>query len=87
MSLFIFSPVLVRTAIVVFLIVSGIVAFSGFRVAALSVLFWMYKCLIGKLLPGVNKIDYARARVVAKARDIKESVQHCIDQAQSPLGD
>jgi len=81
--LVIFSPVLVPAAIVVFLVVSGFVTSGGFGIAALSVLSWMYKYLTGKHPVGADQIDQARARLAAKARDIKESAQHRIDQAQA----
>jgi len=81
--LVIFSPVLVPAAIVVFLIVSGFVTSGGFGIAALSVLSWMYKYLTGKHPVGADQIDQARASLAAKARNIKESAQHRVDQAQA----
>lgn len=81
--LVIFSPVLVPAAIAVFLIVSGFLTSGGFGIAALSVLSWMYKYLTGKHPVGADQIDHARARLAAKARDIKDSAQHRIDQAQA----
>lgn len=81
--LVIFSPVLVPAAIAVALIGSGFLASGGLGVAALSVLAWMYKYLAGKHPVGADQIDQARARIAAKARDIKESAQQKVEQASS----
>nr|AQT25673.1 oleosin isoform 500a [Cocos nucifera] len=81
--LVLFSPVLVPAAIAVFLLVAGFVTSGGFGLAALSVLSWMYKYLTGRRPPGSEQLEQARARLASKARDIKESAQHRIDQAQS----
>ncbi|XP_073111764.1 oleosin 16 kDa-like [Elaeis guineensis] len=81
--LVIFGPVLVPAAIAVFLLVAGFVTAGGLGVAALSVLSWMYKYLTGRRPPGFEQLEQARARLASKARDIKESAQHRIEQAQS----
>ncbi|XP_020574025.1 oleosin 16 kDa-like [Phalaenopsis equestris] len=81
--LVIFSPVLVPAAIAVALIGSGFLASRGLGVAALSVLAWMYKYMTGKHPVGADQIDQARARIAAKARDIKESAQQKVEQATS----
>lgn len=78
--LVIFSPVLVPAAISVTLLVLGFASSGGFGLAALSVLTWMYRYLTGKSPPGSGQLDHARERLATKARDIKESAQHKIEQ-------
>lgn len=78
--LVIFSPVLVPAAIAVTLLVLGFASSGGFGLAALSVLAWMYRYLTGRHPPGANQLDQARDRLTMKARDIKESAQHKIEQ-------
>ncbi|CAD5170995.1 unnamed protein product [Musa acuminata subsp. malaccensis] len=73
--LMIFSPVLVPAAIVVLLLAAGFLASGGLGVAALAVLWWMYKDLTGKQPPGVELLEQVRQRLVSKARDIRESLQ------------
>ncbi|XP_020084976.1 oleosin 16 kDa, partial [Ananas comosus] len=80
--LVIFSPVLVPATIAVSLLAAGFVTSGGLGLAALSVLSWMYKYLTGKHPPGADQLEHAKARLASKARDIKESAQHRIDQAQ-----
>ncbi|KAH0456826.1 hypothetical protein IEQ34_014733 [Dendrobium chrysotoxum] len=81
--LVIFSPVLVPAAIAIALIISGFLTSGGFGVAALSVLAWMYRYLTGKHPVGADQIDQARARIAAKARDIKESAQQKVEHVTS----
>ncbi|KAI0500717.1 hypothetical protein KFK09_018933 [Dendrobium nobile] len=81
--LVIFSPVLVPAAIAIALIISGFLTSGGFGVAALSVLAWMYRYLAGKHPVGADQIDQARARIAAKARDIKESAQQKVEHVTS----
>ncbi|URE07018.1 hypothetical protein MUK42_20416 [Musa troglodytarum] len=78
--LMIFSPVLVSAAIVLLLLATGFLASGGLGVAALVVLWWMYKDLTGKQPPGVELLEQVRQRLVSKARDIRESVM----QQQQP---
>ncbi|XP_020674478.1 oleosin 16 kDa [Dendrobium catenatum] len=81
--LVIFSPVLVPAAIAIALIISGFLTSGGFGVAALSVLAWMYRYLAGQHPVGADQIDQARARIAAKARDIKESAQQKVEHVTS----
>ncbi|KAJ4811648.1 Oleosin [Rhynchospora pubera] len=81
--LVIFSPVLVPAAIAVALLAAGFVTSGGLGVASLSVFSWMYKYLTGKHPPGADQLELAKARLASKARDIKESAQHRMDQVQS----
>ncbi|CAL9091036.1 unnamed protein product [Musa textilis] len=80
--LMIFSPVLVPAAIVLLLLATGFLASGGLGVAALVVLWWMYKDLTGKQPPGVELLEQVRQRLVSKARDIRESVQQQQQQPQ-----
>ncbi|KAJ8505273.1 hypothetical protein OPV22_006159 [Ensete ventricosum] len=73
--LIIFSPVLIPAAIVVLLLAAGFLASGGLGLAALAVLWWMYKDLTGKQPPGAELLEQVRQRLVSKARDIRESVQ------------
>ncbi|THU66575.1 hypothetical protein C4D60_Mb05t15590 [Musa balbisiana] len=73
--LLIFSPVLVPAAIVVLLLAAGFLGSGALGVAALAVLWWMYKDLTGKQPPGVELLEQVRQRLVSKARDIRESLQ------------
>ncbi|KAJ3680573.1 hypothetical protein LUZ60_016851 [Juncus effusus] len=81
--LVIFSPVLVPAAIAIGLLGAGFVTSGSLGVAALSVFSWMYKYLTGKHPPGADQLDQAKARLASKARDIKESAQHRLDQVQA----
>lgn len=81
--LVIFSPVLVPAVVAVFLLSAGFVTSGGLGVAALSVLSWMYKYVTGKHPPGADQLEQARLRLAAKARDIKDSAQHRMEQATS----
>ncbi|KAJ4777678.1 Oleosin [Rhynchospora pubera] len=78
--LVIFSPVLVPAAIAVTLLVFGFASSGGFGLAALSVLAWMYRYLTGRHPPGADQLDHAKGVLASKARDIKESAQHKIEQ-------
>ncbi|KAH7687549.1 Oleosin protein [Dioscorea alata] len=78
----IFSPVLVPAAIAVCLLVTGFLASGGFGVAGLSVLSWMYRYLTGKHPPGADQLDQARQKLAAKAREVKDSAQYRLEQAQ-----
>ncbi|KAG6501836.1 oleosin 16 kDa-like [Zingiber officinale] len=81
--LVIFSPVLVPAVVAVSLLSAGFLTSGGLGVAALSVLSWMYKYVTGKHPPGADQLEQARQRLAAKARDIKDSAQHRIEQATS----
>ncbi|KAJ3673561.1 hypothetical protein LUZ60_005553 [Juncus effusus] len=81
--LVIFSPVLVPAATAVSLLVLGFVSSGGFGIAALSVLAWMYRYLTGKHPIGADQLDHAKGMLASKARDIKESAQHRIEQASA----
>ncbi|CAA3005378.1 oleosin 1-like [Olea europaea var. sylvestris] len=73
--LVIFSPVLVPAALAIFLICSGFLASGGFGVAAVSVLSWIYRYVTGKHPPGADQLDYAKTKLGAKAREMKERVE------------
>ncbi|KAK1257334.1 hypothetical protein QJS04_geneDACA002585 [Acorus gramineus] len=61
--LFLFSPVLVPAAVVVFLSTIGLVMSGGFGVTALSGLAWFYRYASGRRPVGSDRVDVARARV------------------------
>ncbi|KAM0934247.1 putative oleosin [Dioscorea sansibarensis] len=77
----IFSPVLIPAVITVCLIFSGFLASGGFGVTGAFVLYWMYRYITGKRPPGADQLDEARHKLVAKAREVKESAQHRLEQA------
>lgn len=81
--LVIFSPVLVPAAIAIFLICAGFLGSGGLGVAALSVISWLYRYVTGKHPVGADQLEQARATLAGKARDIKDTVGHKIDQVTS----
>ncbi|XP_044478935.1 oleosin 1-like [Mangifera indica] len=70
----IFSPVLVPAVITVGLLTMGFLASGGFGVAAITVLSWIYRYVTGKHPPGTDQLDYARNKLTAKAREMKDKV-------------
>lgn len=70
-----FQSVLVPAALAIFLICSGFLASGGFGVAAVSVLSWIYRYVTGKHPPGADQLDYAKTKLGAKAREMKERVE------------
>uniref|UniRef100_A0A0D9XCH9 Oleosin n=1 Tax=Leersia perrieri TaxID=77586 RepID=A0A0D9XCH9_9ORYZ len=85
--LVIFSPVLVPAAFAVSLLVAGFASSGAFGAAAVGILAWMYRYLqspSGENAPvGADKVEHARARLDAKAHDVRDWAQHGLDQART----
>ncbi|KAG4983806.1 hypothetical protein AAZX31_10G183400 [Glycine max] len=79
----IFSPVLVPAVITVALLSLGFLASSGFGVAAITVLAWIYRYVTGKQPPGADQLDSARHKIMDKAREIKDYGQQQISGVQA----
>ncbi|GAB4825895.1 Oleosin 1-like [Ancistrocladus abbreviatus] len=73
--LVIFSPVLIPAAIAVVLLIGGFLASSGFGIAALSVLSWIYGYVTGKHSPGADQLEQARMTLASKAREMKDEAE------------
>lgn len=71
----IFSPVLVLVAITIFMVISGFLASGGFGVAAVSILSWIYRYVIGKKPPGMEKLDTAPEKMAGKTRETKDKAE------------
>lgn len=50
--------------------------------AAVAALSWIYNYVAGKHPPGADQLDYARARIANKARDMKERAKEYGHYAQ-----
>jgi uncharacterized membrane protein len=74
--LVIFSPILIPAVITVALLTTGFTASGGFGVAALSVLFWIYRYVTGKHPMGADQLDNARVKLARKAQEIKDRASH-----------
>ncbi|KAF0913464.1 hypothetical protein E2562_022356 [Oryza meyeriana var. granulata] len=85
--LVIFSPVLVPAAFAASLLAAGFASSGAFGAAAVGLLAWMYRYLqspSGEHAPaGADKVEHARARLDDKAHDVRDWVQHRLDQART----
>ncbi|RDX91448.1 Oleosin 16 kDa, partial [Mucuna pruriens] len=84
--LVIFSPILVPTAFVLFLVASGFFFSGGCGVAAIAALSWIYNYVSGNQPAGSNSLDHAKGYVDDKAREVKERAKDYGNYAQG-LGD
>ncbi|KAE8682645.1 Oleosin 18.5 kDa [Hibiscus syriacus] len=66
-----FSPILVPSGIVIFLLIAGFLFSGGCGVAAVTALSWIYKYVQGKHHPlGADKLDYVRNMIASMARGV-----------------
>ncbi|MBA0622400.1 hypothetical protein Godav_007949 [Gossypium davidsonii] len=70
-----FSPVLVPSAIVIFLVITGFLFSGGCGVAAITALSWIYNYVQGKHPLGADKIDYARDMLASMTRGVTEKAK------------
>ncbi|KAM2060320.1 hypothetical protein ACFX1T_045527 [Malus domestica] len=77
--LVIFSPVLVPTVIAFSLIIMGFLTSSGFGVASVTVVTWIYRYATGKQPPGADQLDSARHKLARKASEMKDRAEQFID--------
>ncbi|KAK4270117.1 hypothetical protein QN277_023196 [Acacia crassicarpa] len=71
----IFSPVLVPALIAIMLLGIGFTASSGFGVAAVTAIAWIYRYVTGQHPVGSDQLQTARNKLANKARDIKDYAQ------------
>lgn len=70
-----FSPVLVPSAIVIFLVITGFLFSGGCGVAAITALSWIYNYVQGKHPLGADKLDYARDMLASMTRGVMEKAK------------
>ncbi|MBA0594201.1 hypothetical protein Gohar_022764 [Gossypium harknessii] len=70
-----FSPVLVPSAIVIFLVITGFLFSGGCGVAAITALSWIYNYVQGKHPLGADKLDYARDMLASMTRGVTEKAK------------
>ncbi|GMI92573.1 hypothetical protein like AT2G25890 [Hibiscus trionum] len=71
-----FSPILVPSGIVIFLVITGFFFSGGFGVAAITALLWIYNYVKGKQPRGADLLDYARNMVRSVTEKAKEYGQY-----------
>lgn len=70
--LVIWSPILMPTT---FLVATGFIFSSGFGIAALSVVAWMYRYATGKHPPGSEQLDHVMKVLVHEAKIMKNKAK------------
>ncbi|KAH1067431.1 hypothetical protein J1N35_032418 [Gossypium stocksii] len=70
-----FSPVLVPSAIVIFLVITGFLFSGGCGVAAITALSWIYNYVQVKHPLGADKLDYARDMLASMTRGVTEKAK------------
>ncbi|XP_022752211.1 oleosin 1-like [Durio zibethinus] len=70
-----FSPILVPTGIVIFLVITGLLFSGGCGVAAITALSWIYYYVQVKHPPGADQLDYSRKKLASTARDMTEKAK------------
>ncbi|KAF8389808.1 hypothetical protein HHK36_024327 [Tetracentron sinense] len=66
------SPIWVPAGTVLFIAIAGFLSMSGFGVAVLAGMSWMYKYFRGWHPPGSDRVDYARTRIADTASHVKD---------------
>ncbi|KAJ7958847.1 Oleosin [Quillaja saponaria] len=70
--LVLFSPILIPAGIVLFLSITGFVFSACCGATAIAALSWIYNYVAGTHPPGADQLDYARMKILDKAKDMKE---------------
>ncbi|KAI4324893.1 hypothetical protein MLD38_030337 [Melastoma candidum] len=73
--LIIFSPVLAPAVITACLIVTGFLTSGGFGLAAITVLSWILRYMMGKHPAGADKLDQVRLKLAGKTREMKDRAE------------
>ncbi|KAL4296848.1 hypothetical protein GQ457_12G031450 [Hibiscus cannabinus] len=70
-----FSPILVPSGIVIFLVITGLLFSGGCGVAAITALSWIYNYMQGKHPRGADQLDHARIMLASMARGVTEKAK------------